>query len=155
MTPAEQTEFKAWLARQGAELRTPTNPYEVVRFVAKGGTHVVYQNGRGTIKVSGIAREAYDAWRSGARWDAGIAKVARHSMAKARAALVERDGRACFYCGQDMPNDDMTVEHLVSRDKGGPNHMDNLALVHERCNREADNLPLVEKIRLHCRRHQS
>lgn len=43
---------------------------------------------------------------------------------------------------------DATLEHLVARAKGGPDHMDNLVLVHEECNKKVSNLPLIEKIKI-------
>lgn len=145
-----QTEFHDWLQRVGCEMRPATNPYEFARFVARGGVHIVYVNSRGTIKASGVAREAWEAFVGGHPFASGIAKVARTKAWKVKSSLIDRDGNACFYCGKEMPEDDMSVEHLVSIDKGGPNHMDNLALTHRACNKAADNLPLVAKIRMHC-----
>lgn len=140
--------FPDWLRRQGAEVMAPTNPYEMARFRARGGVHVVYVDKRQRVTASGIAGEAYDHWRRGERWSPGITKKPRTALTRLRAAIAERDGIVCFYCGKPMPADDMTIEHLVSRDKGGPDHLDNLVLAHGGCNRLADNLPLVRKVEL-------
>ena len=142
--------FRAWLAQAGADLRPLTNPYEVARFIAHGGTHVVYTNARGTLRAKGVAEQALNAFREGRSWGAGVAKVDRRPMGRERAVLVERDGWACFFCGRPMTEDDMSVEHLVPRAHGGPHHTDNLALAHVGCNMKAANLPLVAKIAMFC-----
>lgn len=53
-----------------------------------------------------------------------------------RDLLLARDGRACSICGQHMPGDDITVEHVVPRsvrpDLAAT--MSNLRLAHRRCN---------------------
>lgn len=144
----ENKKFIEWLQRQGAEVLAPTNPYEVARFRARGGVHVVYEGRRG-INANGFAEECLEAFRKHQNIDMGITQKPRTPMARVKVALVQRDGKLCFFCGAEMPESDMTVEHLVSIHKGGPNHMDNLALAHERCNRTAANFPLVEKIRMH------
>lgn len=136
--------FKTWLAQQGAEVLAPTNAYELVRFRARGGVHVVYTGRRG-VSMPGFAMQAYQAFERGSRLDMGLVSRRRNTDADTKSALLARDGRACFFCLVDMPNDDMTIEHLVSLHKGGPNHQDNLALAHASCNRIADNLPLVKK----------
>lgn len=61
--------------------------------------------------------------------------------------LLHRDGDRCFYCNRKL-NDDMTVEHLLSRSKGGREHLDNLVLSHFECNREASNRSIMEKIKM-------
>ena len=69
-------------------------------------------------------------------------------MGRLKVDLVARDGSDCFFCLKPMADQDMTIEHLVSRHKGGPDHMDNLVLAHMKCNGLADNRPLVEKIKI-------
>lgn len=154
MKEDEITAFHAWLARCGAQVLAPTNPWEVTRFKAQGGTHIIYTNKRKEINAAGFAKKALEAFRNGQRVDMGIVKTKREtSYAKYKPALLIRDGRCCFFCGLAMPNDDMTVEHLIALDKGGPNTMENMALAHAKCNQDADNLPLVAKIQLRERNH--
>lgn len=147
MTDKETKEFKLWLQRLGAEVLAPTNPYELVRFRARGGTHVVYRGRRG-ITADGFAQEAMAAFRTSGHVDMGLTATQRTMGIKYRAALLERDGRECFFCWKPMPNTDMTVEHLVPIHKGGPNHLDNMVLAHAACNRKADNLPLIKKVEM-------
>jgi hypothetical protein len=140
--------FNNWLARCGAQVLAPTNPWEVARFKANGGTHVIYTNKHKHIKAAGFAKKALDGFRNGRRVDMGIVKTPREAYGKYKPALLIRDGRCCFYCFQDMPNDDMTVEHLIALDKGGPNTMENMVLAHGQCNKNADNLPVIRKIQI-------
>lgn len=142
-----QAAFLLWLRQCGAEVLAPTNPYEFARFRAKGGVQVIYKGRRG-ITSNGFGNECLMAFENGRRLSMGITTKPRSSLTRLKAGLAERDGLECFYCGLFLSEDAMTIEHLVSRHKGGPDHMDNLVLAHEPCNKEADNLPLVEKIKL-------
>ncbi len=144
---AEKQKFISWLGRQGAEVLTPTNPYEALRFRARGSVHIVYEGRRG-LTVPEFVRQCWEAFDRNGHMDMGIAKQARTPAAKLRAAVMQRDGRACFFCTKDMENDDITLEHLVAIGKGGPDHLDNCVLAHEACNRKADNLPLIDKIKM-------
>lgn len=139
--------FAAWLRRAGAEVMQPTNPYEWARFVAHGATQLVYTNAKGELKASGFARQCLDAFLRGQPApDMGIVKRSRQTGKDKRLALLQRDGNRCFYCGLSMPEGDQTIEHLIAIDKGGSNHMENLVLAHEACNKLADNRPIIEKI---------
>ena len=144
----DQKKFHEWLRQNGAEVLAPTNPYEYARFIAHGCVNVVYTGRRG-FSASGFANDCLDAYLSGQKnIDMGIVKKPRTPMGKLKIALLNRDGVACFYCGVEMVEDGMTVEHLVSRQNGGPDHMDNLVLAHESCNKKVANLPLRRKIQL-------
>ena len=137
--------FKLWLAKQGAEVLAPTNQYEVVRFRAKGASHIVYWGKRG-LTMGPFAQECYDAFQRGGHVDMGLKGTQRMTGARYRHGLVERDGRNCFYCLKPMLDVEITVEHLVALHKGGPNHMDNLVLAHLTCNSSVGNLPLIQKL---------
>lgn len=139
--------FREWLSQQGAEVLAPTNPFEIARFRARGGVHIVYEGRRG-ITASGFAVECVEAFEKGARLWMGITTKPRSILTYKKAALMERDGNACFYCGLELSVDEATIEHLVSHDKGGPDHIDNLVLAHAPCNKLADNLPLMKKVLL-------
>lgn len=158
--------FLAFAAEQGAEIGTPTNPYEVVRYKAywrgtqKAATHVVYAKENGLLTWTGGSKGHYRAFIAGApmdelpRWEpvtkAETAKrgaSARHRKAS-REALIERDGTDCWFCGRHMADDDRTIEHLVPQAAGGRNTLANYALAHARCNQLAADKPLVEKLAL-------
>ncbi len=61
MTNKKIKEFKKFLSDCGAEMLSPTNIYEVLRFKANGNTGIVYQNEAGIItKFIGEAQKAVD-----------------------------------------------------------------------------------------------
>ena len=140
-----QKKFLEWLRQQGAEVLAPTNPYELARFRARGGVHIIYEGRRG-VNATGFAEECVTAFAKGSPLWMGMTQKPRNSMGYKKAALMERDGNECFYCHVPMSVTEATVEHLVSRQNGGPDHMDNLALAHDTCNRRVANLPLVKKL---------
>lgn len=66
-----------------------------------------------------------------------------------RAQLIERDGRWCFYCGEEAAYGVVpTIEHLLSRAHGGPDTLENTVLSCKPCNEEAGDRPVIEKVRL-------
>lgn len=50
------------------------------------------------------------------------------------AALTERDGPDCFYCGQAPERDGLILEHVIPVRRNGPNTIDNLVLACTSCN---------------------
>ena len=65
-----------------------------------------------------------------------------------RSQIIERDGTNCFYCGEPMTEEDMTLEHLVARSLNGQNTLENIVLAHSLCNNRAGVLPLHDKLAL-------
>lgn len=63
-------------------------------------------------------------------------------------AVLDRDGKECFYCGQELTFEQATVEHLIPLSNGGNNTDANLVLAHKECNMEAGSLPIIEKVKL-------
>lgn len=64
------------------------------------------------------------------------------------AYLVARDGDGCFYCSNRLDFAACTIEHLVARAAGGPDHASNLVLSCPGCNAHAGHLSAAEKMRL-------
>lgn len=159
MTPTYATElrqpkldkFKAFLSERGAEVLTPTNEWEVLRFAAKGKTSIVHKNKQGRLNWDVLGTEAYQAMLTHSEWS-GCDKVKRHTTgSKGRTkikALIERDGDECFFCGLGPDEHGWTLEHLLSIAHGGRNHIANLALAHIACNQAANHMSVVEKVRL-------
>lgn len=168
-------EFLAFVAANGGEVGTPTNPYEVVRYRAywrgtkTSSVHVVYAKESGLLTWTGGSEGHYRAFLDGARMDelpsvpeAPKAKAAEprlpkkggkgKSASRTRAVLRLRDGDDCWFCGKPM-GDDCTLEHLIAKAKGGNNSLANYALAHRQCNADAAALPLVEKIAMRTRLH--
>ena len=147
------------LKERGVEVLAPTNEYEVVRFRSNGGVGVVYRNLKGRFSANTQAEEALAAlFTPGAGSLAPVAIAKRRVTGERRAgelsAIIERDGRGCFFCGGMLPprdwsaapGDAPTIEHLVARAHGGPEHISNKFAAHKRCNELAGHLSAPEKI---------
>jgi hypothetical protein len=165
--------FAAWLAANGAEIGTPTNPYEVIRYraywngSAKALTHIVYAKENGLLTFTGGAQDHYRAYLAGGslldntppfagQFDKPAAAVAdpvketgdaEGLSAKRRRKLLARDGSDCWFCGGALGTD-ITLEHLVPKSRGGGNDSANLVLAHAGCNNAAANLSISEKVAL-------
>ena len=72
----------------------------------------------------------------------------KSKSAKLRRAVLERDGKDCWLCGERMPTNDRTVEHLVAKANGGTDDLENLALAHRACNELLGSLSLEAKLEL-------
>lgn len=88
-----------------------------------------------------------DSWTSPARrWSAAAGRrLSRKQKDARRRHIVQRDGADCFYCLQPL-GDDVTLEHLVEKVRGGGHHPDNLVLTHARCNEAVCRLSLAAKL---------
>lgn len=147
--PKKINNFKKWLHRHGAEILSPTNEYELLRFRCKVGTGIVYINKFGKTNISHEwVQNAYSCFIKNTKWSGkGVRTVARNSTS-AKKHLLEKYGPICFYCGGDFDPNDLTQEHLLSALHNGPNRIENKALACANCNRRAGNLPLIDKILL-------
>lgn len=140
--------FSNWLQQNGYQLLSPTNEYEILRFVGRMGTGVIYTGKRGLTVNTRFVLDAYDCFISGKRWSGKGKTTKRTGGSRVRRQLIDRDGRECFYCGLEMADDDMTVEHLIPIASGGSDGISNKALAHGGCNKLAGCKPLIEKIEL-------
>ncbi|MEW5248889.1 HNH endonuclease [Microbulbifer sp. 2201CG32-9] len=141
--------FIKWLTDQGAEMLPTTNELEVIRFRCAQGVGVLYRNTKNkNIYNSGpIVTEALNAYLNGSKWAGKGKPTKRTYCSRRKQQLLNRDGDECFYCGQPLGSD-VTEEHLVALNQGGPNRLENLVLAHKPCNLKAGNLPVMEKVRL-------
>jgi 5-methylcytosine-specific restriction endonuclease McrA len=59
-----------------------------------------------------------------------------------RPNLGKRDAFTCQYCGVPLASDDLTIEHVLPRSRGGPTSWENCVAACEDCNaRKADRTP--------------
>lgn len=140
--------FENWLVERGAELLTPTNEWELLRFRTEKGTSIIYTNKHGILTWTGQAAEAFLAFVGAKSWRAVRAEQRRYKSSVVCQALRKRDGDACFFCHLQVAVEDESAEHLVSITHGGPDHIANMALAHRECNRAAGHLSLMEKIQV-------
>ena len=147
MDPKQVISFCNWLRDRGADVMEPTNEYEIVRFGCSFGVGVVYQNKKGTSSYNcGAVKETIDSWRKGTKWKYQGARIKNKSKPKPQ--LVARDGNECFYCGAVFSDEDLTIEHILSRTIGGVDKLANMVLACEPCNSEAGTLAVIDKILL-------
>jgi 5-methylcytosine-specific restriction endonuclease McrA len=143
--PDPDAAFKADLVAAGGELLAPTNPYEVMRFRTSYGVGVVYTNAKGRRTENAEAISARQHLRDHLGSLSPVPVVPRQKNRAVILRLRGRDGSMCFFCRTPL-GDDITVEHLVPRAHGGPNHISNPFLAHESCNRRVGHLSAPEKI---------
>lgn len=148
-TESKRKAFAEWLQRNGADVVHVTSPWEFARFRANSMLHIVYVDKAGTVNTGEFALECLAGWQRNLNMAMGFTSKRRSLGAKVRATLAARDGRDCFFCGLPMADEEMTIEHLVGKNKGGPDHTDNMVLAHEACNMQAGSIPLIKKIQIH------
>lgn len=139
--------FKKFLSAHGAEVLTETNKYELVRFKANGKVSVIYEGKRG-ISFVGEAEAAHNKFENigKADWSVDI-KRSRKNLGVKERTLLERDGNKCFYCGEEIMDEHMSVEHLLALIHGGNNHISNLVLAHKSCNQKVGHMSVIDKIK--------
>lgn len=60
-----------------------------------------------------------------------------------------RDGHTCQYCGEQPPRDELTIDHVIPRSRGGRTTWENVVLACVRCNtRKGNRLPEESGMRL-------
>ena len=126
------------------QLLDPTNKYEVVRFRTCNGVSVVYQKQNGQLTFTGEAKEAYDKFKKKNVWT--VVSTGLKEKKRLKKEIIERDGINCFYCGRKTPEDNRTIEHILSIEHGGNNNINNLALSCQGCNLAVGSMAVVEKI---------
>ena len=151
MLPAERendvTLVKEMAAR-GAEILKPTNKWEIIRARTKYGVAILWTNSRGKLTPNDAMEKTQNDMKSGV-------KITPVQTIKRRATktdqrintLLERDGDKCFFCLRPIGGD-LTIEHLLSVAHGGSNHICNMALAHNGCNKAAGHLPLMKKVQI-------
>lgn len=82
--------------------------------------------------------------------------IPRRSVKLSRRAIYSRDSNTCQYCGKSAPNDvsydDLSMDHVIPKSKGGKTTFDNVVIACTKCNRKKDNrtpdeahMPLLNK----------
>ncbi len=76
-------------------------------------------------------------------------RVPRGEVAFSRRNLCKRDGYTCQYCRQKMTGDELTIDHVTPRSRGGQSTWENCVLACVECNkRKADKTPEQAHMRL-------
>lgn len=130
----------------GGQPLTPTNPYEAYRYLRDGSVGIVYRNDRNErFQCVGKAELDYKIMLT----QKPLQAMGATKRAASHRRLILRDGNECWYCAfRPLPNQLLTIEHLLARRHGGNHKIENLALACQPCNVEADDLPITQKVRL-------
>lgn len=73
----------------------------------------------------------------------GYDRLPRREVRFSRRNVYLRDGHRCQYCGRVFAPAELTLDHVVPRDRGGKTNWENIVTACVRCNaRKADRLPL-------------
>lgn len=146
MDENELEKFKNYLTNAGAVVQPSTNPFELVRFKTQNGKSIVYTNKHGII-TSFSSDEAHDAYtKFKQNKPLKLVNRKRAQLTARKKNLAIRDGKQCFFCGEKMRIDQLTVEHLLSFSHGGTDNPNNLCLACQPCNKEVGNGSVVSKI---------
>lgn len=140
--------LREWLEARGAQILTPTNEWEVLRFITNKGTSIIYKKKDGRLTFTAEAEVVLHAFLYNGAWRAAPATKRKLKSNPTCRALRERDGDNCFFCHQAVEVEDESPEHLVAITHGGPDHVANMVLAHRTCNAAAGHLSVMEKIRL-------
>lgn len=149
--------FKNWLIANGAEILRVTSECEILRFKTdRPGVSLVYINKHKVCTLTGESEVAWTAFCSNTSWTAGNTNVKRRKRRSSvlYQTLKERDGDVCFYCGLALNRDFISIEHLLSINHGGSNHISNLVLTHRCCNNRVGHLSVAEKVRYREQQYQ-
>lgn len=82
-----------------------------------------------------IRSKAFKAYKEG-RWN--IHDLMQFNVAKIK------NNNFCWYCGKEMKANELTIDHVFPRSKGGDNDMDNIIMVCKSCNSSKGNMDLFE-----------
>jgi 5-methylcytosine-specific restriction endonuclease McrA len=78
--------------------------------------------------------------------------VPTHSVTFTRRNLFKRDRATCQYCGARPGTQELTIDHVVPRSRGGLSTWDNCVLACVGCNRrKADRTPAESGLHLRCK----
>lgn len=137
------TEFKEYLKSQGIFLQPIHKPEELIRFSDQHGVSILYTANANAKRMTGRMHYAWTCFCQNRQRMQGYRKAVPSKVQ----LLLERDGDECFLCCQKL-GDDITVDHLVAKSKGGPDHLDNYVLMHRRCNNLCEDRSPMWKMRM-------
>jgi len=65
-----------------------------------------------------------------------IIKFRRHGIQPTRHNLLWRDGHRCQYCAKKFPDQQLTLDHVIPKSRGGQNSWENLVVACKKCNQK-------------------
>lgn len=75
--------------------------------------------------------------------------VPKHTLRFSRRTLFARDGHCCQYCGVSLPPQQMSMDHIIPRSRGGKTNWENVVCSCIKCNtRKGGRTPQEARMRL-------
>lgn len=71
-------------------------------------------------------------------------KMMTGEMKFSRANVYRRDRNICQFCGKKFPTEELTMDHIIPKSKGGPMSWTNIVLACTSCNHKKSNKSLKE-----------
>lgn len=69
-------------------------------------------------------------------------KVPLRTAKPSRRSIFARDNYTCVYCKRQLNGDELSIDHVIPRSRGGPNTVENLATACKKCNnKKGDRTP--------------
>ncbi len=79
----------------------------------------------------------------------GYDRVPKHTLRFNRRNLFARDGNRCQYCGNTLPSQQLSLDHVVPRSRGGETSWENIVCCCVRCNtRKGGRTPKEARMKL-------
>lgn len=63
-----------------------------------------------------------------------LRRLIKGRMRKSRANIYAKSGGRCRYCGRELQPEEMTIDHIHPKSKGGKDHPKNLTAACNQCN---------------------
>ena len=51
-----------------------------------------------------------------------------------RRSVIDRDGKRCVYCDEDLTDGEIHLDHVIPESQGGPTTLNNLQVTCRKCN---------------------
>lgn len=155
LSDKEMADFKTWLVCCGAIVDAPTNKWEILRVRTCFGPLVAYTNAKGRESWPEDLLTILNRYKLGQPMALSTSLRSKVRVRHKIEALAQRDGMECWFCGaafNGAEDSRITIEHLVPKAHGGPDHASNLVLACKACNTEAGNRSVAEKVLIRERR---
>ena len=147
--------FISWLRQNGCKIKATLKENEYIRFEGKqvGVLNADHKDN------NSYTQNAIQCFYSGKDWNQlesikgsrkifyGVKRKTKVNKKQVRFDLLARDGDKCFYCGESL-GVDVTIEHLDPLSRKGKDTLSHMVLSHSKCNQEAGNLSVSEKVKM-------
>ena len=141
--------FRKYLRGAGATIDDLCEPSTVLRYMLEGKVFTITVSPRtGSFHWPVAATRHFLAFQRSIAGPGEIMGTTPAGRAATRQFLLDRDGHHCSLCDGHLGGWDLTVEHWLPKLSFPFHHVDNLTLMHRRCNELLGSLSISRKIRV-------